>query len=74
NPNYRGEHYLLNLLVYLTDTLLGSLGIGDAQNQQCPDAVFVELNLDEKTCELAVSDIYKALPDIKATVTDLIRG
>jgi len=74
NPNYRGEHYLLNLLVYLTDTLLGSLGIGDAQNQQCPDAVFVELNLDEKTCELALNDIYQVLPDIKATVTDLIRG
>jgi HD-like signal output (HDOD) protein len=73
DPNYRGEHYRLNLLVYLTDTLLGSLGIGDAQNQQCPDDVFIELNLDPKICKLAINDIREVLPDIKATVADLIQ-
>jgi len=74
NPNYRGEHYMPNLLVYLTDILLGSLGIGDSQNQQCPDDVLIELGLDAKICESAVNDINEVLSDIKATVGDLIRS
>ncbi|MDZ4150087.1 MAG: HDOD domain-containing protein [Methylicorpusculum sp.] len=72
NPYYRGEHYLLNLLVYLTDSLLGKLGIGDAQNQHCEDDVFVELGLDLKICESALNDINDVLPDIKATAASLL--
>jgi len=39
NPCYRGENYRLNLLTFLSDSLLGRIGIGDGVNQDCPESV-----------------------------------
>jgi HD-like signal output (HDOD) protein len=51
NPHYRGENYLLNLLTYLNDYLLGQIGIGDALRQDCPEMVFLELGLTAQVCD-----------------------
>ncbi len=72
NPNYRGENYHLNLLVYLNDSLLGKIGIGDAANQLCPDSVYEELGVEQIECEQQLDDLEQELEGIKATVEVLL--
>lgn len=45
NPFYRGNHDVLNLLTYISDYLLGQIGIGDAANQTCPNDIWAMLEL-----------------------------
>lgn len=59
NPCYRGENYQLNLLTYLSDCLLGQIGIGDARHQDCPDDVLTELQVSVATC----NEIFDKLTD-----------
>jgi len=73
NPHYRGDNYQINLLVYLSDCLLGTLGIGDGQNQSYDDEVFAALNLD---CEFAmqkVAELEGSLEQIDAMAVRLTR-
>ena len=72
NPNYRGENYRLNLLVYLNDYLLGKVDIGDATNQQCPDAVFQLLEIEEAECIELMDKFDQNVKQIKLTVDDLL--
>ncbi len=64
NPCYRGENYRLNLLTYLNDYLLGQIGIGDAINQDCPEEVFVALELDIATCHEILDDVQNEIEAI----------
>lgn len=66
NPYYRGDNYRLNLLVYLSDCLLGSLGIGDGQNQSDFDDVFTMLNLDSSIAMKKLAELNTTLDDIAA--------
>lgn len=72
NPNYRGENFHLNLLVFLCDSLLGKIGIGDAANQLCPDNIFEQLGVRQTECQQQLDDLEQELEGIKATVEALI--
>ena len=72
NPNYRGENYHLNLLVFLNDFLLGKVGIGDAANQQCPDIVFERLGVKQTECEILLKELDQDIDSIKVTVESLL--
>lgn len=72
NPNYRGENYHLNLLVFLNDTLLGKIGIGDAVNQLCPENVFEQLGVEQTVCQQQLEDLKQELGGIKVTVDALL--
>jgi HD-like signal output (HDOD) protein len=72
NPNYRGENHYLNLLVYLNDSMLGKIGIGDATHQLCPDSVFEQLGVKQTECEQQLNDLEQELEGIKATVATLL--
>ncbi len=72
NPNYRGDNYQLNLLVFLIDCLLGKIGIGDAINQQCPDSVFEQLHVNKTDCELQLDCLAQEIDSIKLTVDELL--
>ena len=72
NPNYRGDNYQLNLLIFLNDYLLGKLGIGDAINQQCPDSVYEELKLNKDECIKIIADFDQEMIDAKTTVKTLL--
>ncbi len=65
NPYYQGEYYQLNQLTYLSDCLLGSLGIGDAQNQRCPASVYASLQLTQPACEEALGQVLQNIDQIK---------
>ncbi|MFA5985237.1 MAG: HDOD domain-containing protein [Methylococcaceae bacterium] len=67
NPSYRGDNYALNLLVFLSDYLLGQLGIGDAQHETCPDEVLALLQISQEDCQQALAVIADNLQDIQAT-------
>lgn len=67
NPFYRGDNYHLVLLAYISDFLLGQLGIGDAANQVCPPEVWTLLSLSPDDAE----PIIEALQDDIATYTEL---
>lgn len=71
NPHYRGDNYRLNLLVYLSDCLLGTLGIGDGQNQADFDDVFTELNLDSKIAFQKLAELNETLDDIASMAEQL---
>lgn len=58
NPFYRGDHYILNLLAFVSDCLLGQLGIGDAANQPCPDSVWEALQIDPAQAHQVVEDLH----------------
>jgi len=72
NPNYRGNNYLLNLLVFVNDCLLGKVGIGDAINQECPDSVFQELGVSEEMCNELLDTLDQEIDGIKETVAVLL--
>ena len=72
NPNYRGENYHLNLLVFLNDSLLGKMGIGDAVNQLCPENVFEQLSVKPTDCEQLLDNFEQDIDGIKATVESLL--
>lgn len=72
NPNYRGQNYHLNLLVFLNDSLLAKLAIGDAVNQLCPDSVFEQLAVKQTECEQLLDNLEQDIDGIKATVGSLL--
>lgn len=72
NPYYRGENHELNLLTYLNDTLLGKLGIGDAQVQACPDEIFEKLHFSALAANDCVDKLNNILEDIVATADMII--
>lgn len=72
NPNYRGENYHLNLLVFLNDYLLGTLEIGDATNQSCPDSVFEQLRITEEASKEVIDNFEEKIENIKAMVNALL--
>lgn len=67
NPFYRGDHYQLVLLTYISDYLLTRLGIGDAANQTCPPEVWTALSLSADEAYEMVAEIQ----DDVATYTEL---
>jgi len=67
NPFYRGDHHHLVLLTYISDYLLGRLGIGDAANQTCPPEVWTLLSLSPDDA----NEIIEELQDDIATYTEL---
>lgn len=67
NPFYRGDHHELILLTYLSDYLLGQLGIGDAGNQTCPDGVWHVLSLTSADTQAIMDE----LQDEIATITEM---
>lgn len=71
NPHYRGDNYQLNLLVYLSDCLLGTLGIGDGQNQIYGEEEFAALNLDSAAVHEKFADFSASLDDIAAMADQL---
>jgi HD-like signal output (HDOD) protein len=71
NPYYRGDNYHLNLLVFLNDYLLGTIGVGDAENQQCPDMVYEKLNVKKTDCEHLLNGLSQDIENIKLSVDSL---
>ncbi|WP_347988933.1 HDOD domain-containing protein [Methylomonas sp. AM2-LC] len=74
NSAYRGVNYHLNLLTYLSDCLLGEIGIGDAINQICPDGVYQELALNSEDCHRLLQDLHADMENIIATAEQLSKG
>jgi HD-like signal output (HDOD) protein len=73
NPNYRGENNQLSLLTYLNDSLLGTLGIGDAQVQSCSEEILVALHLTTKSTDQSLDKLNDMLENIAVTA-DMIVG
>lgn len=73
NPYYRGENHQLNLLTFLSDCLLGRLGIGDAQQQTSHDEFFDQLGLPAGASQAALDKFNDILENIIATA-DIITG
>ncbi|HBA66330.1 MAG TPA: histidine kinase [Methylococcaceae bacterium] len=71
NPHYRGDNYRLNLLVYLSDCLLGTLGIGDGQNQNYGEEEFAVLNLNSDAVHQKLAEFSASLDDIAAMADQL---
>jgi HD-like signal output (HDOD) protein len=67
NPCYLGDNYQLNLLTFLSDCLLGQIGIGDARNQSCPDEVFTRLQLSVAACNEILDKLSDVVESIIAT-------
>jgi HD-like signal output (HDOD) protein len=72
NPCYRGENYRLNLLTFLSDCLLGRIGIGDGVNQDCPASVFSALELDQDNCMKALEAVEEEVENIRAMADSLL--
>ena len=72
NPNYRGDNYQLNLLIFLNDYLLGQIGIGDAMNQQCPNYVYEQLQLNEDECIEIMTGFDQDVVNAKIMVETLL--
>lgn len=64
NPNYRGENYRLNLLTYLNDCLLSSLGIGNGKPQSYSEELLALLNLPST----AIDNVLDRLDDMLANI------
>ncbi len=74
NPHYRGENYKLNLLTYLSDCLLGKLGIGDlAQKQSYSAQLLDDLGLSVEAIEESIDRLYDNLENIILTA-EMITG
>jgi HD-like signal output (HDOD) protein len=73
NPNYRGDNNQLSLLTYLNDSLLGTLGIGDAQVQTYSEEVLLELHLSTKSTDQSLDKLNDMLENIAVTA-DMIVG
>lgn len=71
NPYYRGENHTLNLLTYLSDTLLGRIGVGDSIVQDCPSIVFEQLHLSDTIGENLLDDLSDNLQAIESTAETL---
>ena len=71
NPCYRGENSQLNLLTYLSDCLLGQMGIGDARNQSCPEDVYSGLQLSAEICDEVQSRLADQLDGLSASAESL---
>jgi len=67
NPYYRGDNYQLNLLTYLSDYLLGLIGIGDSANQTCSDELWAVLNLSSAQGH----EVLDALHDEIEAITEM---
>ncbi|MFK5947172.1 MAG: HDOD domain-containing protein [Methylococcales bacterium] len=68
NPNYRGDNYQLNLLTFLTDSLLASINIGDAHNETEYENIYQELNLNAIEVNGVFEKVESQLEDIKEMV------
>jgi len=68
NPYYRGNHYQLNLLTYLNDSLLARLNIGDTHETINLDQVMNELQLTPTDCDQSLEKLQSELDSIKAMV------
>lgn len=68
NPHYRGDNYQLNLLTYLSDSLLASINIGDAHEEIEREAVVKELNLNASEVAELLAKVENKLDDIKNMV------
>jgi len=68
NPYYRGEHYKLNLLTYLSDGLLASVDIGDAHEISDFETVLDALNLNAIQTQSQLEELESKLDDIKKMV------
>ncbi len=71
NPYYRGENHTLNLLTYLSDTLLGKIKVGDSIAQECPAIVFEQLHLSDTIGENLLDDLNENLQAIDTTAESL---
>lgn len=72
NPNYRGNHYHMNLLTYLSDILIGELGLGDGQNQVCPDSLYTTLDISPEMCKEILQITEQKLEDVTAMVNSIL--
>jgi len=68
NPHYRGDHYQLNLLTYLSDSLFTSIHVGDAHEEVENEVVYKELNLNSDEVNGVLEKVESQLDDIKAMV------
>ncbi|CAC9633711.1 hypothetical protein [uncultured Gammaproteobacteria bacterium] len=68
NPHYRGSHYQLNLLTYLSDSLLTRLNIGENHETNNIDQVIQELQINPVDCDNALTKLQNELDNIKAMV------
>jgi len=68
NPHYRGNHYQLNLLTYLNDSLLAHINIGDNHEANNTDQAIQELRLSSADCDNALTKLQSELDSIKAMV------
>lgn len=73
NPNYRDENHQLNLLMYLSDSLLGTLGIGDGQLQPYSEELLSMLNLSANAADESLDKLNDMLENIFVT-SDMITG
>ncbi len=71
NPNYQGDDFQLNLLTFLSDCLLGQIGIGDAKNQPCPETVYSKLQLSPEICDEVLKEVSQELDEVSATAEQL---
>lgn len=72
NPNYNGAHATLSQLTLINDCLLAQIGIGDAMNQPCPEAVFSRLSISGSKSQDLLDTIATELNDINQTVDQLL--
>lgn len=71
NPCYRGDNYMLNLLTFANDSLLGELGIGDAANQSCSEQAVEQLGLTPDACREVLDRLNDDLAKVVATAEQL---
>ena len=72
NPFYRGEYFELNLLTYITDYLLGKIGIGDAENEECYSEIWEALGLKPESGYEALDSIKQEVNTITAMANELM--
>ncbi len=74
NPYYRGENYQLNLLTYLSDSLLATLNIGDAKIEDDLSPVLQQLQLESLDIAAILEKMQSELVDIAAMVEICMRA
>jgi len=68
NPYYRGENYQLNLLTFLSDSLLASINIGDAHEGTEYEGIYKELDLNAEKVAGILDKVESQLEGIKSMV------